>query len=170
MTDENDRLFDIRPLTPADRNWVAQFLDEYWSSTKVVSRGNVYYAHLLPGYTAELKEAPEDAPPAGLVTYNIENDSCEIVTLNSLQPGMGIGSALIEVVKETAREAGCRRVWLVITNDNLEALAFLQKRGFNLAAVYPGSLAETRKLKPQIPLVGKHDIPLRDEIELEIEL
>jgi DNA-3-methyladenine glycosylase I len=165
---ETPALFTIRALEPKDRNWVAHFLDEHWGSTKIVSRGEAYYGHLLPGFAAELTDVPDDAPAAGLITYRIDGDSCEIMTMNSLEAGMGIGTALIDAVKQMAAEQGCKRVWLIITNDNLEALQFYQKRDFRLLAVYPGALATARKLKPQIPLVGLHGIPLRDEIELEI--
>lgn len=167
---ESDRLFHIRPLTPQDRNWVAHFLDEHWGSTKIVSRGRSYYGHLLPGFTAELDGAPDDAPPAGLITYNIEDGACEILTLDSTQPQMGVGSALIDTVKAQAVEAGCHRIWLITTNDNMEALRFYQRRDFELVAVHRNALAEARKMKPQIALIGKDDIPLRDEIELEIPL
>jgi ribosomal protein S18 acetylase RimI-like enzyme len=59
---------------------------------------------------------------------------------------------------------------LLTTNDNLHALRFYQRRGFRLAALYPGALAEARKLKPSIPETGYHGIPIRDEIELEMSL
>jgi len=61
-------------------------------------------------------------------------------------------------------------MWLITTNDNTRALRFYQKRGFHLVAVYPNSLNESRRLKPQIPIIGIDGIPLRDEIELEITL
>ncbi|MEW5718069.1 MAG: GNAT family N-acetyltransferase, partial [Chloroflexota bacterium] len=82
----------------------------------------------------------------------------------------GIGSALIDAVKLRARQAGCKRLWLITTNDNLTALRFYQKRGFTLAALHRNALEESRKIKPEIPLVGEHGIPLRDEIELEMML
>lgn len=167
---ETTPLFTIRPLSTKDRNWVAHFLDEHWASTKIVSRGKAYYAHLLPGFVAELTDAPEDATPAGLVTYRIDGIECEVMTLDALQKRMGVGTALLEAVKAQASEAGCKRMWLITTNDNMEALTFYQKRGFELVAVYPDALSESRKLKPQIPLVGKHNIPLRDEIELQTKL
>lgn len=186
MTEEEQKsLFYLRPLTTADRNWVAHFLDAHWGSTKVVSRGQVYYAHLLPGFAAFEGEQPESAEgkesgketketkegkAVGLVTFRIENGECEIMTLDSIQQNIGIGTALVETVKAVAQEEKLSRIWLIITNDNLNALKFYQKRGFSLVAVYPDSLAESRKLKPQIPLIGLHDIPLRDEIELELKL
>lgn len=169
MTD-TEPLFTIRPLEVRDRNWVAHFLDRHWYSTKIVSRGVAYYAHLLPGFVAEFTNAPNDAQPAGLITYHIEGRSCQIITLNSLHPNMGIGTKLLEAVKQVAVQQGCKRLWLVTTNDNLEALRFYQKWGMHLVAVYPNALVESRKLKPQIPIIGKDDIPLRDEIELEMNL
>jgi ribosomal protein S18 acetylase RimI-like enzyme len=77
---------------------------------------------------------------------------------------------LIEAVVGAARSAGCRRVWLITTNDNLTALAFYQKRGFVLTALHPNAIAESRKLKPEIPLVAENSIPIRDELELELWL
>jgi hypothetical protein len=52
----------------------------------------------------------------------------------------------------------------------LNALGFYQKRGFEIVAVYCGAVNESRKRKPSIPLIGYNNIPLRDEIELEINL
>jgi hypothetical protein len=59
---------------------------------------------------------------------------------------------------------------LITTNDNLHALGFYQKRGFEIVTVYRGAVNESRKRKPTIPLVGMNGIPLRDEIELEMSL
>ena len=59
-------------------------------------------------------------------------------------------------------------MWLVTTNDNLEALRFYQRRGFVLSALRAGAMDEARrKLKPRISRVGDFGIPIRDEIELE---
>jgi N-acetylglutamate synthase-like GNAT family acetyltransferase len=104
------------------------------------------------------------------VTYRLEGDECEVITLNSLIGGMGVGSALIEAIREVAVSAGCKRLWLITTNDNLAALSFYQKRGFVLVAVYRNVLEQSRRLKPEIPLVGMDGIPLRDELELELLL
>lgn len=157
--------FTIRPVEKTDRNWIAQFLDKHWGSTRIVSRGQVYLGHLLDGFIAE-----QDENPVGLVTYRIDGSACEVVTINSVVEGQGVGTALLEAVKQAAQEAGCRRLWLITTNDNLAALRYYQKRGFHLAAVYPNALEAARRLKPEIPLFGHDNIPLRDEIELELTL
>ncbi len=81
-----------------------------------------------------------------------------------------IGTALIDAVKDVATMAHCKRLWLITANDNMAALRFYQKRGFLLVAVYRNAVEQSRRLKPEIPLVGIDGIPLRDEIELELLL
>lgn len=155
----------VRPINPDDQSWVRQFIIEHWGSAMVVSRGVVYYPQDLPGFVAVL-----EGEKVGLVTYTIERESCEIVTIDSIRPSSGVGTALIEAVRDIAIKSGCKRLWLITTNDNLNALRFYQKRGFVLVAVHRNALDASRKLKPEIPLIGKDGIPLRDEIELEMTL
>jgi ribosomal protein S18 acetylase RimI-like enzyme len=157
--------FSIRPLTPADVNWVSRFILNHWGADFVVAHGVSYQPHTLPGFAAF-----EGDEPVGLLTYHIENGDCEVVTIDSVRSGQGIGSALIDAVQGAARRAGCKRLWLITTNDNLNALSFYQKRGFELVAVHRGAVNKSRELKPQISLIGEHGIPLRDEIELEMKL
>ncbi len=168
----------IRPLERADREWVAHFLDDRWGTTTIVSRGKMRYGHLLEGLIA-VREVADDAsadknaaPPEriGLLTIEYDAKECEILTLDSLVEGMGIGSALLDALEERAREAGLTRLWLVTTNDNLASLRFWQKRGYELVAVHRNAIAAARRIKPQIPITGRHGIPIRDEIELEKRL
>lgn len=105
-----------------------------------------------------------------MATYNIEAGDCELVSLQSLRDGHGVGSALLGAVRDMAKISGCRRLWLTTTNDNLRALGSYQKRGMSLVAVYRNAMEAARKLKPQIPTIGLNGIPLRDEFELEIAL
>ena len=157
--------FHIRPLHSADHDWVAKFIIERWGAETVVGHGVIYRPAELPGFVAI-----QQNQKVGLLTYHIENESCEIVTIDSTQPSSGIGTALIEAVKNLARESKCKRLWLITTNDNLNALRFYQKRGFVLVAVHRNALEISRKLKREIPLIGAEGIQLRDEIELEMIL
>lgn len=134
-----------------------------WDAEIVVAHGVIYRPAALPGFLAEAAGAP-----VGLLTYHIAGEACEIVTLDSLRPGCGIGTALIAAAAAVARQAGCRRLWLITTNDNVHALRFYQKRGFRLAALHRDAVAVSRALKPEIPLIGMDGIPIRDEIELEM--
>lgn len=155
----------IRPLGPEDEEWVAEFIDRRWGSPHVVAHGKLFYPHTLPGFVAE-----SAGEPVGLLTYHVDGGDWEIITVDSLEPNLGIGSDLVYTLRQHAKKAGARRLWLITTNDNLNALRFYQKRGFTLVAVHPNVLERSRQLKPNIPLVGEDGIPLRDEIELEMLL
>ena len=157
---------EILPFTHASRPAVQSFILDHWGADFVVAHGVVYYPHTLPGLAA----FDENGAIVGLVTDCLEGESCEIVTLDSLRPGTGLGSALMAGTIAAARAAGCRRLWLTTTNDNLNALRFYQKRGLQLFAFYPNALLETRRLKPALPQLGQDGIPLRDELALEIWL
>ena len=153
----------IRPVTPDDEEWVAQFIRARWGANRVVAHGNLFFPDTLPGFIAE-KESGERV---GLITYHVQDQQCEVITVDSVETGRGIGIRLMNAVEEAARDAGCRRLWVITTNDNLRALRFYQKRGFTLKELRPNALEFSRRLKPEIPLVGEDGIPLRDEIELE---
>ncbi len=157
--------FSIRSILPDDQIWIRAFMVEHWGAVEVVSRGRIYSADQLPGFIAHSSGAP-----VGLITYHLTGDDCEIVTINSVVPASGIGSALIARVRQMALVAGCRRLWLITTNDNLPALGFYQKKGFRITAVYPNAIETSRRLKPAIPRIGMAGIPIRDEIELEMQL
>lgn len=156
---------DIRPLGAGDNPWVAEFVSDRWGAPTVVSRGRVHRPSELPGFIAV-----EAAEPVGLATYAIDGEACELVTIDSLAEGVGVGSALVEAVKEAGAAAGCRRLWFVTTNDNLPMLRFAQRRGFALVALHPDAIEESRRLKPEIPLLGYDGIPIRDELELALTL
>lgn len=157
--------FIIRPVVPADQDWVRQKTIEEWGAEIIVVHSEIFHPAELPGFAAEM-----DGKVVGLLTYRVAEDECEILTLNSWREGIGVGAALIETARQTAGQAGCRRLYLVTTNDNTHALRFYQKRGFTICAVRLNILDESRKIKPEISPTGEDGIPIRDEIELEIEL
>jgi RimJ/RimL family protein N-acetyltransferase len=158
-------ILEIRPITDEDRSWVQQFTIKHWGGSIMITPGGTYYPHTLPGFIAIAGEER-----VGLLTYSVSHDSCEIVTLNSERQGTGIGTRLVAAAKQAAHDAHCRRLWLVTTNDNLNALRFYQKRGFRLVAVHRNTVDAARQQKPQIPYYGNDQIPLHDEIELEMML
>ena len=156
---------EIVEISTDHKSWIQKILTRYWGTSKLVSRGNIYEGTSLPGFIAMI-----DHEPVGLCTYKIVQNQCEIITLNSLKENLGIGGALITEVIQMAKKEKFRRVWLITTNDNLHALGFYQKRGFTIAELYPNAIQKSRQLKPEIPLIGENGIPLRDELELEINL
>jgi ribosomal protein S18 acetylase RimI-like enzyme len=76
-----------------------------------------------------------------------------------------VGTRLLDAVED---RTGAQRLWLVTTNDNLDALRFYQRRGFRISEVRPGASDEARRtLKPSMSEVGNFGIPIRDEIVVE---
>jgi len=155
----------VRPADDRDREWVARLLETRWGSTKLVSRGRAHDAAGLPAFLAE-----ESGARIGLATYRLDDDDAELISLDALTPGKGIGSALLAAVLDAASEHGCQRLRVITTNDNLDAIRFYQRRGLRLMTVHPNAVDDARAMKPQIPEVGHFGIPLCDEIELAVNL
>jgi ribosomal protein S18 acetylase RimI-like enzyme len=155
----------VHDLGGTDRAWAKAFLEEQVGATRVVSRGKMHYANRLPGFVAVASGAR-----VGLLTYHIREEEFEVVTLDTTVRRHGVGSCLLEAAVEKARAVGCRRLWLITTNDNDPAMAFYKSRGMTLVAVHKGAIAESRKLKPEIPLIGLNGTPIEDELEYEILL
>jgi ribosomal protein S18 acetylase RimI-like enzyme/catechol 2,3-dioxygenase-like lactoylglutathione lyase family enzyme len=150
----------VRALREDERAWAADVLDESWGEV-VITRGRTHRPAQLPALVAEAGEER-----AGLATYFVEDADCELVTLDALTIGRGIGGALVEAVAQAAHEAGAKRVHLVTTNDNLPALRLYQRHGFVLAELRAGEIEVTRRSKPSIPAIGHAGIPIRDELVL----
>lgn len=155
----------VRPVIDADRESVEAFITREWGAPELVSCGRVHRPAELDGFLAELEGAI-----TGLVMLQVEGERCEVVMIKSIVDHAGCDRALMAAAEGYARAHGCRRLWLVTTNDNLPALSFSQRMGMRIAAVRPGAVEAARRRKPEIPLTGYGGIPIRDEIELEKEL
>jgi ribosomal protein S18 acetylase RimI-like enzyme len=156
----------IRPLRDEDRAWVREFVRDRWGDEIVVGHGVVYRPATLDGLV--LTDAAGEA--VGLLTYTIDGDACEVVTIDAVVEGRGYGSLLIDAVAGVARDAGCSRIWLITTNDNARAIGFYRANGFEVVAIREGAVEESRKHKPSIPLINDHGVPITDEIEMERRL
>ena len=77
---------------------------------------------------------------------------------------------MLAAARDFAATQECSRIWLVTTNDNEHAQHFYENRGFKRVAVHEGALVESRRLKPEIPVIGLNCIEMRDEIEYELRL
>ena len=151
----------VRPLREGERGWVRSMIRERWGSEIVVAHGVVYEPGLLLGFVAE-----DEGRPIGLLTYVLEGDECEVVTIDAFEEGRGVGTTLIDA----AKALGARRLWLITTNDNARAQRLYEHRGFRLVAVHVGALVRSCELKPEIPLVSADGTPIRDELEYELTL
>ncbi|MGE5672985.1 MAG: GNAT family N-acetyltransferase [Mycobacterium leprae] len=153
------------PASDMDREWLAALWQEEWGGELMVTKGSTYRLQDLQALLAFAA-----GTPVGAATYRLDGRECELMSINARLGGQGIGTRLLAAVEACAREAGAHRVWLITSNDNLDALRFYQRRGYRLTAVHPNAIDEARRLKPTIPTVGDHGIPLHDELELAKEL
>ena len=154
----------MRAYDPAtDEAWAVGLLDQTLGGRLQARRGVLVDALGPTGLVA----CDNDAQPIGLLSYARSGRECEVVALAAGRRYRGVGTALLEALKLTVSD--CRRIWLVTTNDNVDALRFYQRRGFRLCGLRPGAVDQSRQtIKPSIPREGAHGIALRDELELEL--
>jgi GNAT superfamily N-acetyltransferase len=155
----------IQQINQMNRKNVNEFILKQWYSMVMVVHGESISLENADGWFAS-----EDEIIIGLITYRIVNSEMEILSLDSLKENKGIGTSLLNKAVEAATNSGCSRIMLITTNDNLLALRFYQKRGFDMVRLYCNALEQSRKIKPEIPLFGNNGIPIKHEIELEMIL
>lgn len=148
-------------ITAENRSRVIDFFQKHWGSPEMVISSGVYDCSNLDGFIFE-----ENNRILGLVTYVFHEKEVEVISLDSIVEGKGIGSCLMKEVEHFVQQQGIATISLVTTNDNLNALKFYQKRGYKLDAIFPNAVKQARKIKPSIPLVGYNGIPITDEIRL----
>ena len=156
---------EARELTIDDRAWAERLVSERFASSRIVSRGVLHDALTLPGLIAE-----SDGVPDGLLQYHVVGAQFEIVVLIAVRPRRGVGRFLLRAAEPVARSHGCKRLWLITTNDNRAALSFYPAVGWRQAAVHRGAMRESRRLKPEIPEFASDGTPIEDEIEFELPL
>ena len=155
----------VRDRTSDDEAWVHSSLRLTWGSSLVARLGELIDASALPGVVAEF-----DGERVGLATVALRGNECELVSLSTTVEGRGVGRSLVQRCATDARAAGCRRLWLVTTNDNLRAYGFYQRLGMDLRALHRDAVTADRRLKAQIPLRGAFGIPIRHLLEFELLL
>jgi ribosomal protein S18 acetylase RimI-like enzyme len=155
----------VRRILDEERPAVARLLSDRWGSTQIVSREKVHDVE-----AAEVLVAVRGDELVGSASFVVGDGEAELLTLDALDEGVGIGSALLEAVAEASGAAQARRLVLSTTNDNLRALDFYQRRGFRLLELLPGAVDRARERKPSIPLVGSSGIEIHDELVLVRDL
>jgi len=149
-------------ISSLNREQVNAFIRQHWYTATMIVRGKEIDMTQTEGFCFL-----EGKSLIGLATYIVYGSILEIISLDSLRENQGIGSQLLEAVIREAKERGLQKVVLITTNDNMNAMRFYQKRGFDMARLYRNAMDISRKLKPEIPLIGENSIPLRHEIEFE---
>lgn len=150
------------PATPEDGMWAGVLWGQEWGGDVMISKGQRHHMadlHLLIAW--------QGGERVGLAAYRYKANGAELVSIDAVERGAGIGTAMLEAFERLALASGLARVWLVTSNDNLDALRFYQRRGYRIVAVHRGAVDSARQLKPSIPREGLYNIPVHDELELE---
>jgi ribosomal protein S18 acetylase RimI-like enzyme len=156
----------VREVHQAERDWLRAVLRQRWADDIVVAGGRVRRPAELPALVA----LDDTGERVGIATYSVHRATAELVTLDALRPAAGVGRPLLAAVAAAAREVGATRLQVTTTNDNTAALRFYQRAGFRLVTLRPGAVEEARAIKPSIPARGYDEIPIRDELDLALDL
>lgn len=154
---------EIKQIDTIVRERVNTFITAHWFTTEMAVHGEIIDLSAADGFYTE-----NDGEITGLITFRTADSEAEILSLDSIYERQGVGTALVDKVIEYAKSNNIRRIKVITTNDDLNAVKFYQKRGFDMAALYLNAVEKARLLKPEIPLIGMNGIPIRHEIELEM--
>jgi ribosomal protein S18 acetylase RimI-like enzyme len=132
--------FNITEIKNGEHSLIAPFITEHWGSSMIVSKGKIFNSAELKGFICK-----ENNNIVGLITYRIENNECEIVSLNSTVENRGLGTSLINKMINHSRKNNYQRIWVMTTNDNTKAIRFYQKRGFEWVGYYKDSIQKSKK-------------------------
>ena len=156
----------VRDLEPADHDWARGLIARHQGGTHLIAR----LGELLDPLAMEGLVAEADGTPVGLASVHETPDrGLEVALLVTEPSGIGAGSALLDTARQVAAASGHHRLWLVTTNDNLNAIHFYLRRGMRVAAVHTGAVRQDRALKPEISARNpENGLPIEDLVEFEL--
>ncbi len=152
----------IRKINSKEQTWLKETMTREWGGEPLLIRGVKFYPSSM-----ESLIAVEGEKIMGFMTYEIRSPICEIIAFEVYEKFNGLGTLMLEEMKKFAQSQNCTKLYLMTTNDNLDALRFYQKRGFQISGIHLDSVKNSRKLKPTISEFGDYGIAVRDEIDLE---
>ena len=138
--------FIIHEITKANRELVNRIMLNEWNALFMVIRGKKIDLKEVDGLIAYDGEAV-----VGIITYIIYSNIIEIISLNSFKEKNGVGTFLIQRLKEKSIRENICKIKVITTNDNINAIKFYQKRDFVISNIYVDSMKKAREIKPNIP-------------------
>ena len=142
----------VRQADARDRSWIRtaarELLGDEWQ---------VHTRRRFDVLDGEVLLATLDGLRAGFATWDHTGTTAELLAIAVRAARRGTGRALVDEVRTRARRAGCERLVVVTTDENLGAQRFYAASGFALAERRVGAVDECRRrYKPSIP-AGIHD-------------
>ena len=145
----------VRVASNEDWHWIEQNAGSV-GGPKVVSRGTLYTLSDHEGFVATAEDS--------LLGFAVLRQD-ELLAIATVHPGQGVGSTLMEHCEKLARSRGNPSIWLVTTNDNLDAMRFYQRRGYFLESLTKDAFEVVKRIKGITgEVLGNFDIPIRDEL------
>ena len=148
----------VRELGDDDRPWLREIIEREWG-LPAVSISGAHDPGELPGLVAY-----DGDDRLGALTYRVDQDTCEVVTINAVVEGKGVGAALLAAARAIADQRGLR-LWLITMNDNIRAIDFYQRQGMDLVALHRNFVDVVRQYKPTVGDANTSGIPLRHALE-----
>ncbi|MBX5327961.1 MAG: GNAT family N-acetyltransferase [Candidatus Bathyarchaeota archaeon] len=132
--------------TKKEKEKIRKFVEHFWGEQEQLTFNRRFIVTKLPTYIAKTQ------------------NTTIIVALGILPKyqNTGIGKALTKKVEIKAKQSNKKQLLVSTSNDDLPALAFYQKLGFQIYQVKPNAIAE----KHGKTIKGINGIPVRDEIRL----
>jgi ribosomal protein S18 acetylase RimI-like enzyme len=153
----------VREASAADRVKALELFRHVFRPAQLVSFGEAISLADAAAFVAETDEGI-----AGALAWRPFDDALHILALatDPMHQRAGVGGHLVAEAELLARRQNWPRVIVTITNDNLPALYFYQRRGYRVSAILRDSIAaQTRDQKA----MGFAGIPILDEIQLAKE-
>jgi GNAT superfamily N-acetyltransferase len=150
----------VRDAADGDRERALDIFQREFRGRQLVAEGQP-----VSVANAELLVAETEGGVNGALAFRRHDGHLHIIALatDPMWQRAGVGGYLVAEAEAIARRQGLPRVFVTITNDNIPALYFYQRRGYRLAAVLSGAVSAQPGNKT---LAGFAGIPIEDEIQL----
>lgn len=135
----------VRDVADVDRPWLRELVASMWGLPVVTSVRAYEHPERLDGVVAEV-----DGEPIGAATFHVDGHEWEVVTVNAVRSGVGVGRALLTDVRHRAEEAGASRVWLITTDTNSGAVGFYEHLGMTRVRAHRRFIDVVRAVKPDV--------------------
>ena len=120
----------IRPVTPDDRPGSPRRSARRSDPSRLVSNERLTKTRPCSTASSSRTTAVRSAARSGT---RVDGDA-ELVGLVTTYRGAGAGTALLDAVVERGRQDGWKRLWLITTNDNTDAIRLYQRAGWDWVA------------------------------------
>lgn len=151
----------VRSADDADRGPMSElFARDFGHTGKIVAFGDEIPLDAAPAIVAEMR-----TELGGALVYRLLGNALHIVALatDPMWQRAGVGGHLLAEAQLLAQRLNLQRLVVAMSNDNLPALYFYQRHGFELLELVPGAMLSHLGRE----VAGFGGIPIRDEIRLQ---